>query len=61
MSLDNVGPEGSWLTIFLALFGIALVYFMRQSLRSSATLQQTLMAARAMGPKGAVGTQKRSV
>jgi hypothetical protein len=60
MSLDNVGIEGYWLTIFLALFGIGLVYFMRLSLRSPG-MQQTIMAARAMGPKGTVGAQKRSV
>lgn len=59
MSLDNVGPEGSKLTILLGLFGIALLFFMRKSLRSP-SLQQTLLAARAMRPKGSVGAQKRS-
>jgi hypothetical protein len=59
MSLDNVAFEGSRLTILLALFGIALVYFMRKSLRSP-VMQQTLYATRAMMPKGSVGAQKRS-
>jgi hypothetical protein len=59
MSLDNVAPEGSYLTILLALFGIGLVYFMRKSLRSP-VLHQTLLAARAMRPKGSDGAQKRS-
>jgi hypothetical protein len=60
MSLDNMTPDASRLTILLALFGIALVYFMRKSLRSP-VMQQTLLAARAMRPKGSLGAQKRSV
>jgi hypothetical protein len=55
-----MAPDGSRLTILLALIGIALVYFMRKSLRSPG-MQQTLVAARAMRPRGSVGAQKRSV
>jgi len=53
-------PYGSRLTMFLVFVGMVLLYVMRKSLTKSG-LQQTMLMAKNLKPKGTVGASKRSV
>jgi hypothetical protein len=60
LEFENETPKAPLLTIFLLIAFFLLILYARDSLTTK-NIQNTIIAARTMRPRGAAATQKRSV
>jgi hypothetical protein len=61
LTFENDSGREFNLTIILVVVGVTLLYALRDSLFGKSRIHEALLRARAMRPKSAAGSSKRSV